>query len=156
MMLERFRKLFTSAIGGSLNGSAGRIIGGGAGAGGIVVLSPSETASIGGATTGAAGKGADGSTTGVVTAKGTAGITAGAGTGIKGTAAGADTNGTAVGAGAAGSAVGKGAAGGVIQKDMVRSEAEDPERSSWDKGRSDGTAEASEDATDAVAGVDPP
>ena len=47
-------------------------------------------------------------------------------------------------------------AGGVIQKDMVKSEAEEPERSSWGKGHSDGTAKASVDATNAAAGVNPP
>ncbi len=121
MMLERFRKLLTSAIGGSLNGSAGQIIGAGAGGVGTVVLPPIETASTGSATGVAKGKGANGTTAGAGAAIAAKGTTAGAGTGTKGTAAGAGTKGTAAGAGKA---------GGVIQKDMVRSEAEEPERSS--------------------------
>ena len=121
MMLERFRKLLTSAIGGSLNGSAGRIIGGGAGGVGTVVLPPIETASIGSATGGAEGKGANGITAGAGAAKEAKGTTADAGTGTKGTAAGAGTDGAAVGAGTAKR---------VIQKDMVTSKAEEPKRSS--------------------------
>jgi len=121
MMLERFRKLLTSAIGGSLNGSAGRIIGAGAGGVGTVVLPPIETASTGSATGDAEGKGANGTTAGTGAAIAAKGTTAGAGTGTKGTAAGTGTNGTTAGAGTA---------GGVIQKDMVKSEAEEPERSS--------------------------
>ena len=121
MMLERFRKLFTSTIGGSLNGSAGRIIGGGAGGVRTVVLPPIETTSTGGGTGGAKGKGANGITAGAGEAIEAKGTTADAGTGTKGTTSDAGTNGTAVGAGAA---------RGVIQKDMVTSEAEEPERSS--------------------------
>jgi hypothetical protein len=102
-------------------GEATEIEGGGAGGVGTVVLPPIKTASIGSATGGAEGKGANGITAGAGAAKEAKGTTAGAGTGTKGIAAGAGTKGTAVGAGAA---------GGVIQKDMITSEAEEPKRSS--------------------------
>ena len=102
-------------------GDATEIEGGGAGGVGTVVLPPIETASIGSATGGAEGKGANGITAGAGAAKEAKGTTADAGTGTKGTAAGAGTDGAAVGAGAAER---------VIQKDMVTSEAEEPKRSS--------------------------
>jgi hypothetical protein len=116
MMLERLRKLLTSGMAGSLKGSAGRIAGIGARNGGPVVL-PVETTSMGGAT--GANNGVSGTPVGVGAAKGgtvgaAKGTTVGVGTDFTGTAAGANP----------------GTAGGVTQNNMVRSEAEDPKRSS--------------------------
>jgi hypothetical protein len=113
-------------MGGSLKGYAGRIIGTGVGAGTAMLSRESNSTVVG---------------------VGAARTVVGGATGTEGMGA-IGTMGRAE--------AGTGTAKGNCQKDMVKSEAEEPERSSCGKGRSNRATKGSVNATDAAAGDDPP